>query len=139
MPSAATTAPAEPTRDALVRVAGELLERDGLGAVTLREVGGRAGVSRSAPYRHFAGKEALLAAVAAADLRALGAEGAAAGASARRPIRRLERMLGTYLAFAPATRSAMTSSTRRRFATIRSRMRQRTRRSTASSPRSRPA
>ncbi|MBA2579424.1 MAG: TetR family transcriptional regulator, partial [Thermoleophilaceae bacterium] len=37
--------------------------------------GGRAGVSRSVPYRHFAGKEALLAAVAAADLRVLGAEG----------------------------------------------------------------
>ena len=77
-------------------------------------------MSRSVPYRHFAGKEALLAAVAAADLRALGAEGAAAGASARRPIRRLERMLGTYLAFAAGTRSATTSSTRRRFATIRS-------------------
>jgi AcrR family transcriptional regulator len=32
-------------------------------------VGARAGVSRSAPYRHFAGKEDLLAAVAAHGLR----------------------------------------------------------------------
>jgi AcrR family transcriptional regulator len=33
--------------------------------VTLREVGARAGVSRGAPYRHFADKESLLTAVAA--------------------------------------------------------------------------
>jgi AcrR family transcriptional regulator len=33
--------------------------------VTLREVGARAGVSRGAPYRHFANKERLLTAVAA--------------------------------------------------------------------------
>jgi AcrR family transcriptional regulator len=32
--------------------------------VTLREVGARAGVSRSAPYRHFADKESLLTALA---------------------------------------------------------------------------
>ena len=37
--------------------------------MTLREVGARAGVSRTAPYRHFAGKEDLLAAVAARSLR----------------------------------------------------------------------
>ena len=33
--------------------------------MTLREVGARAGVSRGAPYRHFANKESLLTAVAA--------------------------------------------------------------------------
>lgn len=33
--------------------------------MTLREVGARAGVSRSAPYRHFPDKESLLTAVAA--------------------------------------------------------------------------
>src|SRR3990170_3962594 len=59
------------TRDDLVSAAAGLLEADGLDAVTLRAVGDRAGVSRTAPYRHFDGKEGLLAAVAAADLRAL--------------------------------------------------------------------
>jgi AcrR family transcriptional regulator len=50
-------------------VAGALLEDEGRGAVTLRELGRRAGLSRSAPYRHFDGKEDLLAAVAAEGLR----------------------------------------------------------------------
>jgi AcrR family transcriptional regulator len=36
--------------------------------VTLREVGRRAGVSHNAPYKHFADKEALLAAIAAREL-----------------------------------------------------------------------
>ena len=57
------------TRDLLVSVASELLDEGGPDAVTLREVGARAGVSRSAPYRHFSGKEDLLAAVAARGLR----------------------------------------------------------------------
>ncbi|MGH3253598.1 MAG: TetR/AcrR family transcriptional regulator, partial [Trebonia sp.] len=48
------------TRRALLEAAGELLDAGGPEAVTLREVGGRAGVSRSAPYRHFTGKESLL-------------------------------------------------------------------------------
>lgn len=40
-------------------------------AVTLREVGRRAGVSHNAPYKHFADKEDLLAALAARELRHL--------------------------------------------------------------------
>jgi AcrR family transcriptional regulator len=53
------------TRRALLDAAGSLLDAGGPDAVTLREVGNRAGVSRSAPYRHFADKESLLMAVAA--------------------------------------------------------------------------
>jgi AcrR family transcriptional regulator len=52
------------TRRALLDDAAELLERGGPDAVTLREVGSRTGLSRGAPYRHFANKDALLAAVA---------------------------------------------------------------------------
>ena len=48
------------TREALLDAAGTLLDAGGPDAVTLREVGARAGVSRSAPYRHFAGKETML-------------------------------------------------------------------------------
>jgi AcrR family transcriptional regulator len=66
------------TRDALVDAAGQLLDEGGPEAVTLREVGRRAGVSHNAPYKHFAGKEALLAAVAARELRQQAAVAAAA-------------------------------------------------------------
>ncbi len=61
------------TRDALLDAAQELLDQGGQSAVTLREVGRRAGVSHNAPYKHFADKQALLAAVAARELRRDGA------------------------------------------------------------------
>src|ERR1700722_1023707 len=53
------------TRRALLDDAAALLDTGGPDAVTLRAVGARAGVSRGAPYRHFANKESLLTAVAA--------------------------------------------------------------------------
>lgn len=62
MPTRSETSAA--TRRALLDAAAQLLDAGGPEAVTLREVGARAGVSRSAPYRHFADKESLLTAVA---------------------------------------------------------------------------
>ncbi|NKZ10099.1 TetR/AcrR family transcriptional regulator [Mycolicibacterium septicum DSM 44393] len=53
------------TRRTLLDDAAKLLDSGGPAAVTLREVGARAGVSRGAPYRHFADKESLLTAIAA--------------------------------------------------------------------------
>jgi len=50
---------------ALVRAAGNILEKEGVEALSLREVARRAGVSHNAPYRHFPDREALLAALAA--------------------------------------------------------------------------
>src|SRR5216117_2127251 len=52
-------------RTALLRAAGERLEKQGITALSLREAARRAGVSHNAPYRHFADREALLAALAA--------------------------------------------------------------------------
>lgn len=49
-----------------------LLDLGGVEAVTLREVGARAGVSHSAAYRHFADKESLLAVLATNALSELG-------------------------------------------------------------------
>jgi AcrR family transcriptional regulator len=60
------------TRRALLDDAAKLLDSGGPAAVTLREVGARAGVSRGAPYRHFADKESLLTAVAAEAWERLG-------------------------------------------------------------------
>lgn len=50
----------------------ELLEKQGVDAVLLREVARRAGVSHTAPYRHFASREALLAALATEGFREFG-------------------------------------------------------------------
>ena len=60
------------TRRSLIEAAGVLLDVGGVEAVTLREVGARSGVSRSAAYRHFADKESLLTVLATNALRELG-------------------------------------------------------------------
>ncbi len=51
-------------RAAMIDAAVVVLETHGIEALTLREAARRAGVSQTAPYRHFKNKEALLAAVA---------------------------------------------------------------------------
>ena len=53
-------------RAALIEGGLELIERKGIEALTLREIGNRLGVSRTAPYRHFKDKAALLAAISEA-------------------------------------------------------------------------
>ncbi len=58
----------ESRRDSLIEAAARLLDAGGPAAVTLRDVGRAAGVSHNAPYRHFADKDALLAAVASREL-----------------------------------------------------------------------
>lgn len=51
-------------RDALLQDAQRLLIEQGVEAVTIRELARRAGVSHSAPERHFANRQALLTALA---------------------------------------------------------------------------
>jgi AcrR family transcriptional regulator len=51
-------------RRALLDEALATIRTDGVDGVTLREIGARVGVSRTALYRHFTDKRALLAAVA---------------------------------------------------------------------------
>lgn len=90
-------------RRALMDAATELLAAHGPHGVTLREAARRAGVSQAAPYRHFASKEALLAAVAEESFAALArvlAEGRDAGG--RDAARRLRELAGAYLRFAAA-------------------------------------
>ena len=58
-------------RCTLVEAAEHLLEAEGLASLSLREVAKLAGVSHSAPYRHFRSKAGLLEAVAEAGFRRL--------------------------------------------------------------------
>jgi AcrR family transcriptional regulator len=51
-------------RPALLRAAAKILEKEGREAISLRDLARRAGVSHGAPYRHFADRQALLAALA---------------------------------------------------------------------------
>ncbi|MGW0196160.1 TetR/AcrR family transcriptional regulator [Nonomuraea sp. NPDC003201] len=62
------TESAAATRRALLDAAADLLDSGGPDAVTLREVGARAGVTRGAPYRHFPDKDSLLTTIAAEAL-----------------------------------------------------------------------
>ncbi len=50
-------------KESLVTTALEMLDREGLEAITLRELASRLGTSRSAIYRHFKGKDDLMRAV----------------------------------------------------------------------------
>jgi AcrR family transcriptional regulator len=72
LPVATRSETAAATRQSLLDAAGALLDAGGREAVTLREVGARTGVSRSAPYRHFADKEALLTVLATNAVSRLG-------------------------------------------------------------------
>jgi AcrR family transcriptional regulator len=58
-------------RRALLDEALATIRADGVDALTLREIGARLGVSRTALYRHFADKRALLTAVATEGFRTL--------------------------------------------------------------------
>jgi AcrR family transcriptional regulator len=57
-------------RRALVEEAVRIISDEGVAGLTLRAVGARLGVSRTALYRHFADKGTLLAVVAAEGFRA---------------------------------------------------------------------
>ncbi len=58
-------------RSALLKAAAGLLETEGAAGLSLRQVAEKAGLSRQAPYNHFANKEALLADLAADGFRTL--------------------------------------------------------------------
>jgi AcrR family transcriptional regulator len=88
------------TRDALVEAATRLLDQGGAAAVTLREVGHQAGVSHNAPYKHFASKDALLAAIAARELAQRTTALAAIVERKESPLAALRAAMHEYVAWA---------------------------------------
>jgi AcrR family transcriptional regulator len=85
---------------ALVRAAAAEIERSGYENLSLRELAESLGVSRAAPYRHFADRRALLAAVAADGFEKLAAIYRRATGSGKTPRDRLAAAGRGYLRFA---------------------------------------
>ncbi|HEV2239120.1 MAG TPA: TetR/AcrR family transcriptional regulator [Ktedonobacterales bacterium] len=90
-------------RAALIRAGLAILAEEGVQALSLRAAARRAGVSHAAPYRHFAAKEALLAAIAAQGFNLFAAElEAARDRLPAAPRQQLEETAWAYVRFALA-------------------------------------
>lgn len=58
-------------KNALIKAGTEILAKNGVGGLSLRQVAQKAGVSHAAPYAHFADKQALIAAISTEGFRQL--------------------------------------------------------------------
>jgi AcrR family transcriptional regulator len=89
-------------RRTLLDTALAVVEEAGPGALSLRELARRAGVSHAAPYRHFKSRESLLVALAEEGFQGLGAEMGALTAGEREPLRRFRSLGMAYVRYAVA-------------------------------------
>jgi AcrR family transcriptional regulator len=89
---------------ALVDAAISLIAERGVRDFSLAEASRRLGVSTAAPYRHFADRDDLLAAVAVRGLRTFAAMVAAQAADTDPPEQRLAAMATSYVRFAAEQR-----------------------------------
>jgi AcrR family transcriptional regulator len=87
-------------REALLKATLELIETEGIGAVSLRQVARTAGVSPGAPYHHFPDRAALLTALADKGFRLLADTLTEAHEKAATPTEALEAILNAYVEFA---------------------------------------
>lgn len=87
-------------REELLRASLQLIESEGLAAVSLRKVAREYGVSPGAPYHHFADRAALMSALAARGFEILGAAMTSARETAPDPRAALIAMATGYVAFA---------------------------------------
>jgi AcrR family transcriptional regulator len=89
-------------RDALLTAAETVLEREGLGGLTLRAVAREAGVSHAAPTHHFGDLTGLVSELAAIGFRQFNAAMTAAGAVDAPPLMRAMARAKAYVAYAQA-------------------------------------
>lgn len=88
-------------RNALLQAGLEILDQEGIGAVTLRAIAARAGVSHAAPTHHFGNVEGLMTALAAIAFDRLhDAIGAAVDAAPKQTIEQVRAAGRGYLGFA---------------------------------------
>ena len=91
-------------RSALVDAAIDVIGERGVRGFSLAEASRRLGVTTAAPYRHFADRDELLAAVAARALSVFAAMLGGAADTADTPAQRLAAMAGAYVRFAAQQR-----------------------------------
>lgn len=91
-------------RSALVEAAIGVIAERGVRDFSLAEASRRLGVTTAAPYRHFAGRDELLAAVASRALSVFAAMLTGAADAADTPAQRLAAMAGAYVRFAAQQR-----------------------------------
>lgn len=89
-------------RRALLDEALAMIRAEGVADLTLREIGARVGVSRTALYRHFADKRALLTAVATEGFRTLRQHLVTAWEEGGQDPAGFQAMGGAYIRFAIA-------------------------------------
>jgi AcrR family transcriptional regulator len=89
-------------RNALIAEGRRALEEVGMRDLSLRYLARAVGVSEAAPSRHFAGKDGLLAAIAADGFRDLAALRKDAKVSEETTMARCYRMMKVYVEFAQA-------------------------------------
>src|SRR3954452_14318954 len=89
-------------RDALLQAAERVLERDGLGGLTLRAVAREAGVSHAAPTHHFGDLTGMISELAAIGFRPINAAMVAAGAAGASPLEKALARAKAYVAYAQA-------------------------------------
>jgi AcrR family transcriptional regulator len=91
-------------RTALIETAVKLIERNGVHNFSLADASRRLGVTVSAPYAHFAGREELLAAVAVHTLERFRTEVEAELERVNEPADRLAAIARVYVRFAGSHR-----------------------------------
>uniref|UniRef100_A0AAU2K0C8 TetR/AcrR family transcriptional regulator n=1 Tax=Streptomyces sp. NBC_00049 TaxID=2903617 RepID=A0AAU2K0C8_9ACTN len=89
-----------PLRERLIDAGVDLVMTEGTGALGLREIARRAGVSHGAPRRHFPTHHSLLSAIARRGFADLGARFAAAGAGASSPREQVRALGCAYVGYA---------------------------------------
>lgn len=87
-------------RQRILDASVSLIEKEGLVALSLREVARRAGVSHQAPYHHFPDREAILAAIAEEGFTELKARIERSQRAARTPGERMAACGEQYVRFA---------------------------------------
>jgi AcrR family transcriptional regulator len=88
------------TKERILAAATDLLDSGGPSAVTLRAVGDAAGISQSAPYRHFTDKRALLDAMVRQIIEQMQVSVETARSDAASPLAALKLVIGQYFEFA---------------------------------------